>query len=108
MRFLANVPDTRPKPNGHLGTTQQTLPLPRSLPKVPFNGVLTNRLLTGLPGEDLARLLPLLEPVFLTAGHELYEGPNRDFAYFPETAVLSHLFFLEDGSSTGAAIIGND
>lgn len=76
---------------------------------IPFNGLLTNKLLAALPGTDFARLLPYLEPVSLHSGEHLYKfGAEIDFAYFPETAVVSHVYFLEDGSTTGAAIVGND
>lgn len=80
------------------------IPLP-----APFLGVLFNRLLTALDGEDFARLLPHMEFVGLRAGHEgVTSGNSPDYVCFPETAVLSHVYFLEDGSSTGAAIVGND
>jgi CRP-like cAMP-binding protein len=76
---------------------------------VAFNGLLSNRLLAKLPAADFKRLLPQLEPVSLATGQDLYKfGKEMDFAYFPETAVISHLYFLEDGSSTGAAIIGRE
>lgn len=77
--------------------------------QVPFNGLLSNKLLTGLPGADFARLLPHLEPVSVACGQHLYEQEAAaDFAYFPETAVLSHIYFLEDGSTTEAALIGRE
>jgi CRP-like cAMP-binding protein len=76
---------------------------------VPFNGLLTNKLLTALPGEDFARLLPHLEPVSLSFGEDLYgAGSAIHHAYFPETAVVSHLYFMEDGSMTSAAIVGRE
>lgn len=76
---------------------------------VPFNGLLTNRLLTALPGEDFARLLPYLEPISLSCGEDLYGfGEDIDDVYFPETAVISHLYILEDGSTTEAALIGRE
>ena len=76
---------------------------------IAFNGLLTNKILTALPGPDFAHLLSFLEPVSLFAGQDIYlSGETIDFIYFPETAVVSHLYFLEDGSTTGAAIIGNE
>ena len=76
---------------------------------VPFNGLLTNKLLTALPGEDFARLLPHLEPVVLSGGEELYrEGEDISHAYFPETAVISHLYLMANGSMTATALIGRD
>jgi len=76
---------------------------------VPFNGLLTNKLLTMLPGEDFARLLPYLEPVSLSCGEALYEleEPIRE-VYFPESAVITHLYILEDGNTTEAAMIGKE
>lgn len=76
---------------------------------VPFNGLLTNKLLTALPGEDFARLLPHLEPVSLSGSEDLYGfgEPIRD-VYFPETSVISHLHILADGSTTEAAMIGRE
>jgi CRP-like cAMP-binding protein len=76
---------------------------------VPFNGLLTNKILTELPGEDFARLLPHLEPVSLTCGEDLYGfGEGISYAYFPETAVIAHIHVLEDGSTTEGAMIGRE
>jgi CRP-like cAMP-binding protein len=75
----------------------------------PFNGLLANKLLTGLPGADFARLLPYLEPVSLVTGQVIYKsGDDIEFAYFPETAVISHICMLEDGGTAASAIIGKD
>ena len=38
---------------------------------VAFGGLLTNKILTGLPGADFARLLPHLEPVELACDENL-------------------------------------
>lgn len=76
---------------------------------VQFSGLLTNKLLTSLPGSEFAPLLPHLEPVNLAAGRELYPiGSKIESIYFPETAVISHVSYLEDGSATEVAIIGNE
>jgi CRP-like cAMP-binding protein len=76
---------------------------------VAFNGLLTNKLLMALPGEDFARLLPYLEPVSLSSGEDLYGvGESIHDIYFPESVVLSHLYILEDGSTTEAALIGKE
>jgi CRP-like cAMP-binding protein len=76
---------------------------------IPFNGLLTNTVLASLPGSEFEELLRYLEPVSLLAGHELYGSQqNIDFAYFPETAIISHLYFLEDGSTSGALIVGSE
>jgi CRP-like cAMP-binding protein len=76
---------------------------------IPFNGLLTNKVLASLPGSEFEELLRYLEPVSLLAGHELYGFQQKiDFAYFPETAVISHLYLLEDGSTAGASIVGSE
>ena len=81
----------------------------KSIKPLPFNGLLTNKLLTALPGEDFARLLPYLEPVSISGGQDLYGfgEPIRD-VYFPESAVISQLYILEDGSTAEAALIGKE
>jgi CRP-like cAMP-binding protein len=76
---------------------------------IPFSGFLTNKLLANLPGEDFACLLPHLEYVSLLAGHDLYEfGEPIDYCYFPETAIVSHIYFMQDGSSTAAGLVGKE
>jgi CRP-like cAMP-binding protein len=78
-------------------------------PPVPFTGVLSNKLLTSLSGPDLATLLPKLVPVELTVGDELYSfGNNIEVVYFSETAVLSQVSYLADGSATEVALVGNE
>ena len=76
---------------------------------IQFGGLLTNQLLTNLPGPVFATVLPYLEPVSLSAGDEIYScGSTIETVYFPETAVISQLSYLEDGSATEVAIIGNE
>ena len=68
-----------------------------------------NRFLARLPESEYRRLVPLLEPVNLSAGQILYEarGPI-DFAYFPQGAVLSALTVMQDGNAIEVATIGNE
>jgi CRP-like cAMP-binding protein len=76
---------------------------------IPLNGLLTNKVLASLPASEFEELLRHLEPVSLLAGHELYGSQqNIDFAYFPETAIISHLFLMEDGSTSGISIVGSE
>lgn len=76
---------------------------------ISVNALLSNRLMSALPREDFERLLPHLEPVNLSAGEDLYrfEG-GVDFAYFPETAVVTHLYVMADGDTTESALIGRE
>lgn len=84
----------------------RTAHVPRT---VAFGGLLTNRILTGLPGADFARLLPHLEPVELACDENLYFlGDPPEFIYFPENAVVSHLHVLSDGGTIEADIVGRD
>lgn len=92
-----------------IGATSSFESEKRFIRSVPFNGLLTNRLLTALPGDEFTRLLPHLEPVSLLAGQDLYRfGERKDQIYFPETAVISHLYIMEDGSTAEAAMIGRE
>ena len=82
---------------------------PQAARAVAFDGLLTNKILTGLPGEDFARLLPHLEPVELVCDENLYFlGDPPDFVYFPETAVVSHLYVLSDGGTIEADMVGRE
>jgi CRP-like cAMP-binding protein len=71
--------------------------------------LLANRLLSTLPAEEFARLFPHLEPVSLVAGEVLYKlDEEMRYAYFPETAVISHLYILAEGGMTEADMVGRD
>jgi CRP-like cAMP-binding protein len=91
------------------GETTRLRPTHKFVKPFPFSGLLTNKLLTELPGEDFARLLPHLEPVSLSSGQDLYgHAGGIHYVYFPETAVISHLYYMEDGSMTSATVIGRE
>jgi CRP-like cAMP-binding protein len=72
-----------------------------------LNELLANKLLSRLPTEDFSRIFPHLEPVSLSVGDVLFKMDEEiHFAYFPETAVVSHLYILADGGMTEADMIG--
>jgi CRP-like cAMP-binding protein len=74
-----------------------------------LNALLANKLLSALPAEDFSRLFPHLEPVTLAAGDVLYKlDEEMRYAYFPETAVVSHLYILNEGGMTEADMIGRE
>jgi CRP-like cAMP-binding protein len=74
-----------------------------------LNELLTNKLLSALPGEDFSRLFPHLEPVSLSSGEVLYKLDEEiRYAYFPETAVVSHLYILSEGGMTEADMVGRE
>jgi CRP-like cAMP-binding protein len=66
-----------------------------------------NSLLTALSPAEMERILPRLEQVHLELAQVLYEsGRNLDYVYFPTTCIVSLMFVLENGASTGIAVIG--
>jgi CRP-like cAMP-binding protein len=68
-----------------------------------------NRILAGLPRNDLARILPDLTQVGLEGGQILYEpGSTMHWAYFLETAIVSILFLAEDGTSIEVSSVGTE
>ena len=65
--------------------------------RIPFSGLITNRILSSLPGQEFVRLLPHFEPMSLSSGTDLYQsGDEIHFIYFPETAVISQLYLFTD------------
>jgi CRP-like cAMP-binding protein len=68
-----------------------------------------NYLLSALPSGEFEPLSLHLEPVTLSVGQILYE-PNQaiEFAYFPTTAVISHLNIMQSGRGVETASIGNE
>src|SRR5829696_4842924 len=74
-----------------------------------LNLLLANSLLSALPAEEFSRLFSPLEPVSLAAGEKLYKlDEEMRYAYFPETAVVSHLHILSDGGMTEADMVGRE
>ncbi len=68
-----------------------------------------NQLLGLLPIENYKRLVPHLTKVVYKTGKVLYEpDQTMDFAYFPNTAMVSLVSIMEDGSSTEIGLIGNE
>lgn len=71
--------------------------------------MLTNRILTGLSAAEFARLMPLLEPVFLSAGKQLAAlGEAERFVYFPESSVITCHTDMQDGRSVEVGMIGKE
>jgi len=70
---------------------------------------LKNRLLSGLPDADQARLLGKMRLVSYGGRKVLYElGEPIEEVYFPESAVISLLQIMNDGTSLAIAAIGNE
>jgi len=70
---------------------------------------LKNQLLAGVGEDELARLLPNLQPLSLILGQVLYEsGEKMDYVYFPTTAIISLLYIMENGSTAEIGVVGKD
>ena len=68
-----------------------------------------NHLLAGVSDEELARLLPNLQPLDLPLGQVIYEsGERMDYVFFPTTAIISLLYIMENGSSAEIGVVGKD
>ena len=68
-----------------------------------------NRLLKALPEAEYAKLVPHFEHVRLEFGDviQLAEDPIT-YVFFPETAVVSMLSIMADGSTTEVGLVGNE
>lgn len=88
-------------------TSGKTL-APRKTEAYPLKSLLSNRLLSTLPGADFERLLPALEPATLTLREVLRDAGEARYVYFPEDAVVSHLVAFEDGTTVETAMTGRE
>lgn len=71
--------------------------------------MLSNRILSHLPDDEFARLMPLLEPVDCSVGERLAEtGENTPFVFFPENSIISCQADMQDGKSAEVAMVGKD
>ncbi len=68
-----------------------------------------NHLLAALPANDRQRWRSQLEPVEMPLGQIVRESGNMlSHVYFPTTAIVSMLYVMENGASTGIAMVGNE
>ena len=66
-------------------------------------------MLAALPDADWPRWQQQLEHLNLPLGHVLYEaGAPLNHVYFPTSAIVSMLYVMEDGATSGVALIGLD
>jgi len=79
------------------------------MPTVAEDVARKNHLLAGTTNEEMARLLPDLQPVSLSLGKVIYEsGEKLDYIYFPTTAIISLLYIMESGATAEIGVVGND
>lgn len=68
-----------------------------------------NKLLATISREEYTRLLPYLEPIYLSLKHVLHEANEPiEYAYFPLNCATSILTPMEDGEMIEAATVGNE
>ncbi|MGR9106767.1 MAG: Crp/Fnr family transcriptional regulator [Gammaproteobacteria bacterium] len=68
-----------------------------------------NRLLAALPVDIYERIAPHLDPLTLSLGQVIYEpGEQLGHVYFPETAIVSLLYMMENGASAEIGVVGNE
>lgn len=68
-----------------------------------------NRMLAALSPETQERLFSHLELVALPQGKVLYEsGDTMRHVYFPTDSIVSMLYVMENGSSAGISVVGNE
>ncbi|WP_369691872.1 Crp/Fnr family transcriptional regulator [Caulobacter segnis] len=71
--------------------------------------LLKNRLLSALPSEDKALLVPYLAAMDLDKGRLLYDpGDVIDQIYFPNDGVISLMTLMESGAAIESATIGRE
>jgi CRP-like cAMP-binding protein len=82
---------------------------PNRYEKLSVKNLLANQLLAAQDETFFAELLPYMESVTMSGNEFLYqEGDVIDFAYFPETAVVSEFQILEDGRTVEIAMTGRE
>jgi CRP-like cAMP-binding protein len=68
-----------------------------------------NHLLAALPISDLKALLPHMELVEISKGHQLYPpGTEIRNVYFPLTTIVSLLYTMDNGATPEVAVVGNE
>jgi CRP-like cAMP-binding protein len=71
---------------------------------IPVRG---NRLLAALPVEESTRLQPHIERVEMPLALVVYEtGRPLEHVYFPTTSIVSLMYVLASGASSGIAVVG--
>lgn len=68
-----------------------------------------NNLLSAIPAREFAMIAPHLELMRLRAGDDLYKpGSNHDFAFFPNSGMISLIVELGDGRSLEVGYVGQE
>jgi hypothetical protein len=74
-----------------------------------LNAPKQNHFLAALPPAEYARLLPYLQRIEMDYGRVLCaSGSSQEYVYFPTTAIVSLLWYMQDGSARSNAVVGNE
>ena len=88
-------------------------PIERNLPdmgdRLPARGSIRNRLIAGLAVKDFNRIRPHLERITLPHHERLLRPDARtEYAYFPESGMVSLILSLEEGHVVEVGLVGNE
>lgn len=71
--------------------------------------LLTNQILINQSNDNFSFFLSHIEPTSLSFGQDIQKpGDASRYVYFPESAVISHLNVLSNGSTAEVAMVGNE
>jgi CRP-like cAMP-binding protein len=77
------------------------------MPRRPSDGV-RNRLLVGLPRQELERLKPNLRQVELPASRTLKAEASGAHVYFPQRGIVSFVHPMRDGTTVEIGMVGRE
>ena len=76
---------------------------------LPVRGSIRNKLIAGLAVKDFNRIRPHLERVTLPQHERLLRPRARtEYAYFPESGMVSLILSLEEGHVVEVGLVGNE
>ena len=76
---------------------------------LPVRGSIRNKLIAGLAVKDFNRIRPHLERITLPQHERLLRpGAPTEYAYFPESGMVSLILSLEEGHVVEVGLVGNE
>jgi CRP-like cAMP-binding protein len=77
--------------------------------RLPTRGSIRNKLIAGLAVKDFNRIRPHLERITLPQHERLLRpGAPTEYAYFPESGMVSLILSLEEGHVVEVGLVGNE
>ena len=75
--------------------------------RLPARGSIRNKLIAGLAVKDFNRIRPHLERITLPQHKRLLSpGARTEYAYFPESGIVSLILSLEEGHVVEVGLVG--